>query len=288
MKYNKKLVASILVATLCAGTVAFAAPAMTRNIGVNYNLKLKVNGQDYTVDDQNQRPFKTSDGRAYIAVASLNKMGIATSTYADNTVTIKNASSGASSSELQSQLNAVIAQNNGLMTTNNNLTTENAKLKAEIEALKGTSSSGSTNTSGDAFEDLRSSEKRELISDIESDISRLRATSVFQRSQRFDVSASLDDDSVSLELTPDANWTADEIKSWNDILDDSDDYDDLEEDFEDFIQEILDELEDTLDDYSGYDLKVEIFCDTAADKMVVEGEYRASKDKIYVDFNDAK
>ena len=111
---------------------------------------------------------------------------------------------------------------------------------------------------------------------------------MFQRSQRFDVSASLDDDSVSLELTPDANWTAAEIKSWNDILDDSDDYDDLEEDFEDFIQEILDELEDTLDDYSGYDLKVEIFCDTDAKNMVVEGEYRASKDKIYVDFNDAK
>ncbi len=288
MKYNKKIVAGLLAASLCAGSIAFAAPAMTRNIGINYNLKLKVNGQDYTVDDENQRPFKTSDGRAYVSVASLNKMGIATSTYADNTVTIKNAVSGASSSELQSQLNAVIAQNNSLMTTNNNLMTENTKLKAEIEALKGSASSSGSSSTDDPFEDLRSSEKRELVSDIESDISRLRATSVFQRSQRFDVSASLDDDSVSLELTPDANWTAAEIKSWNDILDDSDDYDDLEEDFEDFIQEIMEELEDTLDDYEGYDVKVEIYCDKDAKNMVMEGEYRNSKDKVYVDFNDAK
>lgn len=288
MKYNKKIVAGLLAASLCAGSIAFAAPAMTRNIGVNYNLKLKVNGQDYTVDDENQRPFKTSDGRAYVSVASLNKMGIATSTYADNTVTIKNASSGASSSELQSQLNAVIAQNNSLMTTNNNLTTENAKLKAEIEALKGTSSSGSTNTSGDAFEDLRSSEKRELISDIESDLRSIRATSIFQRTQRFNVSASISDDAVSLELTPDTNWTAADIKSWNDILNKSSDYEDLEEDYEDFVQDVLDELESTLDDYSGYDVKIEIFSDTDAKNVVVEGEYRASRDKIYVDFNSAK
>ena len=286
MKYNKKLVASILVATLCAGTVAFAAPAMTRNIGVNYNLKLKVNGQDYTVDDQNQRPFKTSDGRAYIAVASLNKMGIATSTYADNTVTIKNTASGASSSELQSQLNAVIAQNNSLMTTNNNLMTENAKLKAELETLKG--SSNSSTTSGDAFKGLRSSDKRELASDIESDLRSIRADSIFQRSQRFSVSASLSDSAVSLELTPLDNWTADDIKAWNAILDSSSKYDDLEEDFQDFTEEVADELKATLDDYKGYDVKISIYSDKDAKNLVVDAEYRASKDKIYVDFNTAK
>ena len=64
MKYNKKIVAGLLAASLCAGSIAFAAPAMTRNIGVNYNLKLKVNAQDYTGGLENQRPFKTSDGRA--------------------------------------------------------------------------------------------------------------------------------------------------------------------------------------------------------------------------------
>ncbi|WP_028828665.1 hypothetical protein [Proteocatella sphenisci] len=286
MKYNKKIVAGILSASLCAGSFAFAAPAMTRNIGVNYNLKLKVNGQDYTVTDENQRPFKTSDGRSYVSVASLNSMGIATSTYADNTVTIKNVASGPSSTEVQSQLNAVIAQNNGLMTTNNNLMTENAKLKAELETLKGSSSS-SDNT-GDAFEDLRSSDKRELVSDIESDLRSIRADSIFQRSQRFIVSASIDDDSVSLELTPDVDWTAAEIKDWNDILDDNNDYDDLEEDFEDFVQDVLDELKDTLDDYKGYDVKIEIHSDKDAKNLVVDAEYRSSKDKIYVDFNDAK
>ena len=207
MKYNKKIVAGILAASLCAGSIAFATPAMTRNIAVNYNLKLKVNGQDYTVDDANQRPFKTSDGRAYVSVAALSKMGIATSTYADGTVTIKNVASGPSSSEIQSQLNAVIAQNNSLMTTNNNLVTENAKLKAELETKKDNSSNTSTSTTK-PFKDLRSSDKRELVSDIESDLRSIRANSTFQRSQRFNASASISDDSVSLELTPYDNWTS--------------------------------------------------------------------------------
>ena len=288
MKYNKKIVAGILAASLCAGSIAFAAPAMTRNIAVNYNLQLKVNGQDYTVDDANQRPFKTSDGRAYVSVAALSKMGIATSTYADGTVTIKNVASGPSSSEIQSQLNAVIAQNNSLMTTNNNLMTENAKLKAELESLKGSSSNSGSNNTGDAFEDLRSSDKRELVSDIESDLRSIRANSTFQRSQRFNASASISDDSVSLELTPYDNWTSDEVKSWNLILDSSSKYDDLEEDFEDFVEETVDELKSTLDDYKGYDVKIKIYSDKDAKNLVVDAEYRSSKDKIYVDFNDAK
>lgn len=287
MKYNKKIVAGILAASLCAGSIAFAAPAMTRNIAVNYNLKLKVNGQDYTVDDQNQRPFKTSDGRAYVSVAALSKMGIATSTYADGTVTIKNVASGPSSSEIQSQLNAVIAQNNSLMTTNNNLVTENAKLKAELETKKDNSSNTSTSTTK-PFKDLRSSDKRELVSDIESDLRSIRANSTFQRSQRFNASASISDDSVSLELTPYDNWTSDEVKSWNLILDSSSKYDDLEEDFEDFVEETVDELKSTLDDYKGYDVKIKIYSDKDAKNLVVDAEYRSSKDKIYVDFNDAK
>ena len=287
MKYNKKIVAGILAASLCAGSIAFAAPAMTRNIAVNYNLKLKVNGQDYTVDDQNQRPFKTSDGRAYVSVAALSKMGIATSTYADGTVTIKNVASGPSSSEIQSQLNAVIAQNNSLMTTNNNLVTENAKLKAELEAKKDNSSNTSTSTTK-PFKDLKSSDKRELVSDIESDLRSIRADSIFQRSQRFNVSASLSDDSVSLELTPSDTWSAEDVKSWNAILDSSSKYDDLEEDFQDFTEEVLDELESTLKDYKGYDVKISIYSDKDAKNVVVDTEYRASKDKIYVDFNAAK
>ncbi len=287
MKYNKKIVAGILAASLCAGSIAFAAPAMTRNIAVNYNLKLKVNGQDYTVDDQNQRPFKTSDGRAYVSVAALSKMGIATSTYADGTVTIKNVASGPSSSEIQSQLNAVIAQNNSLLTTNNNLVTENAKLKAELEAKKDNSSNTSTSTTK-PFKDLKSSDKRELVSDIESDLRSIRADSIFQRSQRFNVSASLSDDSVSLELTPSDTWSAEDVKSWNAILDSSSKYDDLEEDFQDFTEEVLDELESTLKDYKGYDVKISIYSDKDAKNVVVDTEYRASKDKIYVDFNAAK
>lgn len=287
MKYNKKIVAGILAASLCAGSIAFAAPAMTRNIAVNYNLKLKVNGQDYTVDDQNQRPFKTSDGRAYVSVAALSKMGIATSTYADGTVTIKNVASGPSSSEIQSQLNAVIAQNNSLLTTNNNLVTENAKLKAELEAKKYNSSNTSTSTTK-PFKDLKSSDKRELVSDIESDLRSIRADSIFQRSQRFNVSASLSDDSVSLELTPSDTWSAEDVKSWNAILDSSSKYDDLEEDFQDFTEEVLDELESTLKDYKGYDVKISIYSDKDAKNVVVDTEYRASKDKIYVDFNAAK
>lgn len=281
MKYNKKLVAGILAASLCAGSIAFAAPAMTRNIGVNYNLKLKVNGQDYTVDDENQRPFKTSDGRAYVSVASLNKMGIATSTYADNTVTIKNVVSG--SSDLQSQLNAVIAQNNSLMTTNNNLMTENAKLKAEIEALKGSSS---TNT-GDAFKGTSRSEKSDLAKDIQRNLD-TRAYTTFQRSQRFEYAASISDTKVSLELTPYDAWTADDVKAWNAILDSSSKYDDLEEDYTEFVEDLLDELSDILEDYKGYDVQIEIFSDSSANNLVVDAEYRASKDKIYVDFNDAK
>lgn len=281
MKYNKKIVAGILAASLCAGSIAFAAPAMTRNIGVNYNLKLKVNGQDYTVDDENQRPFKTSDGRAYVSVASLNKMGIATSTYADNTVTIKNVVSG--SSDLQSQLNAVIAQNNSLMTTNNNLLTENAKLKAEIETLKGSSS---TNT-GDAFKGTSRSEKSDLAKDIQRNLD-TRAYTTFQRSQRFEYAASISDTKVSLELTPYDAWTADDVKSWNAILASSSKYDDLEEDYTEFAEELLDELSDILEDYKGYDVQIEIFSDSSANNLVADLEYRASKDKIYVDFNDAK
>ena len=283
MKYNKKIVAGILAASLCAGSIAFAAPAMTRNIGVNYNLKLKVNGQYYTVDDENQRPFKTSDGRAYVSVASLNKMGIATSTYADNTVTIKNAASGASSSELQSQLNAVIAQNNSLMTRNNDLMTENAKLKAEIETLKGSSS---TNT-GDAFKGTSRSEKSDLAKDIQRNLD-TRAYTTFQRSQRFEYAASLSDTKVSLELTPYDTWTADDVKSWNAILASSSKYDDLEEDYTEFAEDLLDELSDILEDYKGYDVQIEIFSDSSANNLVADLEYRASKDKIYVDFNDAK
>ncbi|NCB71811.1 MAG: hypothetical protein EOM45_08475 [Clostridia bacterium] len=280
MKYNKKIVAGILAASMCAGSIAFAAPAMTRNIGVNYNLKLKVNGQDYTVDDENQRPFKTSDGRAYVSVASLNKMGIATSTYADNTVTIKNVVSG--SSDLQSQLNAVIAQNNSLMTTNNNLLTENAKLKAEIETLKGSSS---TNT-GDAFKGTSRSEKSDLAKDIQRELD-TRAYSIFQRSQRFEYAASLSDTKVSLELTPYDTWTDSDISSWNTILDSSSKYDTLEEDYEEFTEELLDELSDILGDYKGYDVQIQIFSDSSANKLVADIEYRASKDKVYLDFDKA-
>ena len=281
MKYNKKIVAGILAASLCAGSIAFAAPAMTRNIGVNYNLKLKVNGQDYTVDDENQRPFKTSDGRAYVSVASLNKMGIATSTYADNTVTIKNVVSG--SSDLQSQLNALIAQNNNLMTTNNNLLAENAKLKAEIETLKGSSS---TNT-GDAFKGTSRSEKSDLAKDIQRNLD-TRADTIFLRNQRFEYAASLSDTKVSLELTPQDSWTAEDVKLWNSILASSSKYDTLEEDYTEFVEDLLDELSDILEDYKGYDVQIEIFSDSSANNLIVDAEYRASKDKIYVDFSDAK
>lgn len=291
MKYNKKVISGILAATLCAGSVAFAAPSMTKNLGINYNVKLKVNGEDYSISDSSQRPFKTSDGRAYISIASLTGMGIATSTFADNTVIIKGTGgSGLSSSDLQSQVSALSATNNNLLTTNNNLQTENAKLKAEIETLKKTSSSSSNSSSSSSkpFNDLSSSDKRDLVKDIESDLKGLRADSDFQRSQRFEVSASIDKDSVSLQLTPYENWTADEIKSWNALMDKSSDYDDLVEAFEDFVDETYDEVSSTLKDYKGYDVNVNIYSDTKADNLVVDGEYRNSKDKVYADLSKAK
>lgn len=291
MKYNKKVVSGILAAALCAGSVAFAAPSMTRNLGANYNLKLTVNGQSYTVSDANQRPFKTSDGRAYISVASLDAMGIATSTFADNTVIIKGTgNSGVSPADSQSQLNAVIAQNNSLLTTNNNLQTENAKLKAEIETLKKTSSSSSNSSSSSSrvFNDLSSSDKRDLVKDIESDLRSLRAETVFQRSQRFEVKASIDRDSVSLQLTPYENWTTDEVKAWNELMDRSSSEEDLIEDYEDFMDDVHDEVYSSLRNYKNFDVKVEIFSDTKSSNRVVDAEYRSSKDKVYADVSRAK
>lgn len=291
MKYNKKLIASLLTATLCAGTVAFAAP-MTRNLAVNYNVKLNVNGSDFTVADQNQRPFKTNDGRTYVSIASLNAMGIATATFADNTVTIKGASGGSSiggSAELQSQISALMAQNNSLLTTNNNLQTENNKLKAEIETLKkGSSSSSSSSSSSRVFSDLSSSDRRRLESDIERDLSRVRADTIFQRNQRFGVKASLNRDTVSLDLTPDANWTTDEIKDWNAILESSSKTRDLEDDFEDFVVDVKKELEYTLKDYKNYDIEINIFSDTKASNEVVDASYGYSRDRISVSVSKAR
>lgn len=291
MKYNKKLTASVLIATLCAGSIAFAAP-MTRNLAVNYNVKLNVNGSDFTVADQNQRPFKTNDGRTYVSIASLNAMGIATATFADNTVTIKGSSSGSSlggSAELQSQISALMAQNNSLLTTNNNLQTENNKLKAEIETLKkGSSSSSSSSSSSKAFSDLSSSDRRRLESDIDKDLRSVRADTTFQRNQRFEVKSSVSKDTVSLDLTPYDTWSTDDIKSWNSILDSSSKSRDLEGEYEDFVEEIQDELESTLKGYKDYDIDIKIYSDTKSNNKVVDAGYRYSRDRISVSLSTAK
>lgn len=291
MKYNKKLTASVLIATLCAGSIAFAAP-MTRNLAVNYNVKLNVNGSDFTVADQNQRPFKTNDGRTYVSIASLNAMGIATATFADNTVTIKGSSSGSSlggSAELQSQISALMAQNNSLLTTNNNLQTENNKLKAEIETLKkGSSSSSSSSSSDRPFNGLSSSDRRRLEDDISKDLRGIRADTDFQRNQRFEVKTSLNRDTVELELTPYDNWSSDDIKQWNSLIDSSSRARDLEDDYEKLVEEIQDELERTLRDYKNYDIEINIYSDTKASNRVVDASYGYSRDRISVSVSTAK
>lgn len=291
MKYNKKLIASLLTATLCAGTVAFAAP-MTRNLAVNYNVKLNVNGSDFTVADQNQRPFKTNDGRTYVSIASLNAMGIATATFADNTVTIKGASGGSSiggSAELQSQISALMAQNNSLLTTNNNLQTENNKLKAEIETLKkGSSSSSSSSSSSRVFSDLSSSQRRDFENDIEKDLSRNIRVRTILGSQRFEVDASLNRDTVELELVPDTSFTADEIKDWNAALDSSSKARDLEDSYEDLVNDVRDELSDILRDYKNYDIEINVYSDTKSNSRIVDASYGYSRDRISVSLSDAK
>ncbi len=292
MKYNKKLVASILTATLCAGTVAFAAP-MTRNLAVNYNVKMNVNGSDFTVADQNQRPFKTNDGRTYVSIASLNAMGIATATFADNTVTIKGSSSGSSmggSAELQAQISALMAQNNSLLTTNNNLQTENTKLKAEIETLKkNSSSSSSSSSSSDTFSKLTSSEKRDLEKDIDSDLRSFRSTASFDRGRRFEVESSISSrNSVSLTFTPDESWTKDEITDWNDKIDNSSKRRDLEDSYEDFIKDVVGELSSTLKGYKDYDVDVIIYSDTRENNKVVDASYRSSRDRYTISLSTAK
>lgn len=291
MKYNKKLIASLLTATLCAGTVAFAAP-MTRNLAVNYNVKLNVNGSDFTVADQNQRPFKTNDGRTYVSIASLNAMGIATATFADNTVTIKGASGGSSiggSAELQSQISALMAQNNSLLTTNNNLQTENNKLKAEIETLKkGSSSSSSSSSSSRVFSDLSSSQRRDFENDIEKDLSRNIRVRTILGSQRFEVDASLNRDTVELELVPDTSFTADEIKDWNAALDSSSKARDLEDSYEDLVNDVRDELSDILRDYKNYDIEINVYSDTKSSSRIVDASYGYSRDRISVSLSDAK
>lgn len=289
MKYNKKLIASLLTATLCAGTVAFAAP-MTRNLAVNYNVKLNVNGSDFTVADQNQRPFKTNDGRTYVSIASLNAMGIATATYANNTVTIKGSSSGSSmggSAELQSQISALMAQNNSLLTTNNNLQTKNRELEAEIEKLKKGSSSSSS-SSDRPFNGLSSSERRDLEDDINKDLRGIRANTDFQRNQRFEIKSSLSRDTVELELTPYDNWTDSEVKEWNALIDSSSRARDLEEDYEELVEDIQDELEATLRDYKNYDIEITIYSDTKANNEVVDASYTSSRDRISVSVSKAK
>lgn len=291
MKYNKKLVASILTATLCAGTVAFAAP-MTRNLAVNYNVKMNVNGSDFTVADANQRPFKTSDGRTYVSIASLNAMGIATATYADNTVTIKGSSSGSSmggSAELQAQISALMAQNNSLLTTNNNLQTENTKLKAEIETLKKNSSSSSSSSSSDRpFNDLSSSDRRSLERDIDRDLARMRSNVSFDRGRRFTVTSSISRDTVSLKFVPEENWTNSEITDWNDIINNNSKSRDMEEDYEDFLEDVKGDLSSALKGYKNYDFDVTIYSDTKENNKVMDGSYRYSRDRYSVSLSKAK
>lgn len=292
MKYNKKLTASVLIATLCAGSIAFAAP-MTRNLAVNYNVKLNVNGSDFTVADQNQRPFKTNDGRTYVSIASLNAMGIATATFADNTVTIKGSSSGSSlggSAELQSQISALMAQNNSLLTTNNNLQTENNKLKAEIDSLKKNSSSSSSSSSSSdrPFNDLSSSDRRSLERDVDRDLARMRSDVSFDRGRRFTVTSSISKDTVSLRLTPEENWTNSEITDWNDMINSTSKSRDLEEDYEDFLEDVKSELSSTLKGYKNYDIDVTISSDTKDSNKVMDGSYRYSRDRYSVSLSKAK
>lgn len=278
MKMRKKIVAGLLVTAVSVSTVAFAAPIL-RNIQVNYDVGLKVNGSDYTITDQAIKPFKTVDGRSYIALASLNDMGIATATYANNVVSIQ--SKGGDTSALQNQILALSQQTSILQAEVNKLTAENTALKNQSN----TGSGSGSNTSTDAFSKLSTSERRTLARDIESEIRYWRADTIFARSQRFDGSVSVNSKDVTITLTPygGVDFSSDERSSWNSIVASSSKLGDLEDDYTYFLEDVVDELSSLLSKYGGYNVYLNIYGDADATKSIVEGEYSGSKDRYYVD-----
>ena len=276
MKFNKKFMSGALAGLLLATSVVFAAPA-TRNLAAHYGVTLNVNGSNFTVSDDSMRPFTTQDGRVYVSVAALGKMGIATVNYIPASKTVQLKGSGANDSALQAQINAQTAENSRLLTENN-------KLKQEIEALK-KDTQGNSSTDNSDFSKLSSSERRTLARDIQSDIRNLRMGNTRGFSfGRFDGEVNIDSRSVEINLYPSsADYTTAEIATWNTevVKGASRNYDDMLDALEEFGEdEVKDMVDSVLKGYSGYNITVSIYTGSAQSKLMAEIDYNYSRDRI--------
>lgn len=280
MKFNKKLMAGALASLMVVSSIAVAAPNK-KNLVASYGVMLRVNGSNFTVSDDSMRPFITQDGRTYVSIAALNQMGIATAAYdkASKTVSVNSSGGGASAGNL-AQLQAQIQTQTSEISR---LQYENNQLKAEIEKLKGSSSDKKDDKKNDgskSLSDLTSAERRDFEKDIEKEIRFIRAESRFSRNQRFDGTVNVGSRSVSFTLYPYDKLTEEEIKDWNDRVKDRRGREQLEEDYADFVTgAVKDMLKTSLKDYSGYNIEVIIFKDSAAKAKMVEAEYNAHRDR---------
>lgn len=281
MKFNKKFMSGALAALLLSSSLVMAAPA-TRNLVANYGVTLNVNGSNFTVSDDSMRPFLTQDGRTYVSIAALGQMGIATVNYIPASKTVQIKGSAADATGLQAQVNAQTAENSRLLNENN-------QLKAKIKELEGKKEEEAKK--GDKLSDLSSSDRRSIERDLSSEIRSLRANSNFERGQRFDGDISIGTRDVTFNLYPySGNYTANDIKAWNDLVNDRNKVSRLEEDYEDFMDEVQRLVASYLKGYSDYNVYVSIYSDQEmkSGQLMVEADYSYSKDRLSASVYEVK
>ncbi|MDO4721616.1 MAG: hypothetical protein Q4A78_13195 [Peptostreptococcaceae bacterium] len=162
---KKKLaVTATLIATLAAGSFAYAATAVKQDAYYG-TFRFLVNGNEQMISDPALRPF-IANNRVYVPIGTLNNLGIANAQWTGASggaqavlnVTPKGSSvDPAQITGLQTQISnltaTVSAKDAEILKVNNELKTiteENKKLKEELEKLKSSSSSSSSTTLTDA------------------------------------------------------------------------------------------------------------------------------------------
>lgn len=272
MKMNKKFMSGALASLVLVSSVAAAAPA-TKNLVANYGVTLNVNGSNFTVSDDSMRPFTTQDGRTYVSIAALSQMGVATVNYIPATKTVQIKGAGANDAAYQAQINAQTAENSRLLTENN-------KLKQEIEELKKGTKPGTT--TGNKLSDLSSSDRRSVERELNDEIRYLRANTTFDRSQRFEGSASIGTKDVTFNLYPyGGDYNKVVVENWNTMLSNRTQADRLDDDYEYFMGEIKSMVAGYLKGYGEYNIYVNIYAgkDMKSGQLMVEADYNYAKDR---------
>ncbi|MGL5440081.1 MAG: hypothetical protein ACRDA4_06765 [Filifactoraceae bacterium] len=289
----KKLLVATTITTLTLGSIVYATPVVYKNLKVHYNVNLVVNGAPYVGASDATKPFITDGGRTYISIASLVESKIANASYDAATSTVAVTGQTANQDQITALSNQILALEN-----------QNSALKVENEALKKANTDNKKpnddkkpNNGGnlELKSITKSSDRSDLERDIVKELRGKRASVYGFGSQRYDdaatVKISTSSNKVSVTLTDSEYFglktgTDTRAKKWNDYASSKKYAEDVQESYETFIEEdIIESVKDVLNDYSGYDIEVEIRglesnSSTAKEYDLVYAKYTDSKDTL--------